>query len=214
MLGGVGSGTECERAAAVMGATVLSAFAMAAVWGQPAWAGEPAAPIPEPEGGVLSVEAQLGLGAPLGLAGAAAELGGRSFGVGAGIGAGVSGMQWAATARYRLWVLDRLNLNIGAGLSGGPYEWVEPFIFDDPARKHWDLALWANGEVSVEVGSRVGLHVRGFAGVGNILNRQDGVCVGDTAGHCSAAHSGDGYILPFVGVALAYGFPVQESHHH
>ena len=197
-----------------MRATLLSAFAIAAVWGQPARSEEQAESIPEPEGGVLSVEAQLGLGAPLGLAGAAAELGGRSFGVSAGIGAGVSGMQWAATARYRLWVMDSLNLSIGAGLSGGPYEWVEPFIFDDPARKHWDLAVWGNGDVGVEVGSRVGLHVRGFAGVGTILNRQAGVCVGDTAAHCLGAHSGDGYILPFIGVAIAYGFPVQESHHH
>jgi hypothetical protein len=67
---------------------------------------------------------------------------------------------------------------------------VEPFIFDDPARKHWDLAVWGNGDVGVEVGSRVGLHLRGFAGVGSCgIAVLDAVVVA-TTGHVSLADRG------------------------
>jgi hypothetical protein len=157
-------------------------------------------------GPTLAVEAQLGLGAPLGLAGGAIEIAGDWFALSAGLGAGVSGLQVGGTARYRLRLARIFNINIGAGLSAGAYEWTEPFIFDNAARKRWDTAYWANGELGFEFGPFSGFRVRPFVGMGSILNRDDAVCIGDAVGHCEAVHSGDGFFLPYLGVALGYVF--------
>jgi len=177
-------------------------FVAAALVPSGAWAQE--SPAPKRRWPTLSVDAQVGLGAPLGLAGVGLEVAGDWLVVGAGVGVGVSGPQMAATARCRLRLHAMINLTVGAGASAGPYEWVEPFIFDDPARKHWDIAVWVNGEIGLELGSPTGLRLRPFVGIGSILNRQAGACVGDTIAHCKGAHSGDGFNLPFVGVAVVY----------
>jgi hypothetical protein len=156
----------------------------------------------------VSFEAQLGLGAPLGLAGGAVEIAGDRLALSAGGGLGVSGPQVAVTARYRFRLARIFNISVGAGVSAGPYEWVEPLVFDNPARKHWDTAFWANGELGFEIGWPIGFHARPFLGVGSILNRQAGVCVGDTATFCQSSHSGDGFILPYAGIAIAYAIAI------
>jgi hypothetical protein len=105
------------------------------------------------------------------LAGGAVEVAGKWFALSAGAGAGASGLRVAATARYRLRLgrIFNINISMGAAVSAGPYDWAEPLVFDDPASKHWDTALGANGELGFEIGPPSGFHVRPAVGIGSIL---------------------------------------------
>ena len=149
----------------------------------------------------LFIEAQLGLGTPGGAAGGALELQAGPLGVSVGAGEGFSGPQVAGMLRYRFWL--KPNINIGAGMSAGRYEWVEFSFYDTAAHKVWDVAYWGNAEVGVEMGSR--FRVRVFAGLGSNLNRDAGACVGITPAVCQKYYGSDGLEVPYIGVAFAYG---------
>jgi hypothetical protein len=162
------------------------------------------APPSDPYPPKLFVEAQLGLGTPVGWAGGALELQVGSLGLSVGVGQGFSGPQVSGMLRYRFWLNPDFNLDIGAGVSAGRYEWVEFAIDDDnPAHKLWDVAFWGNAEVAAEMGSR--FRVRFFVGLGSILNRDAGACVGLTPGVCQKYYSSDGLEELYAGVAFAYG---------
>jgi hypothetical protein len=161
--------------------------------------GSPSAPYSQK----LFVEAQLGLGMPGGAAGGALELQSGPLGLSVGAGEGFSGPQVAGMLRYRFWLKPDANINIGAGLSAGRYEWVEFSFYDTAQHKLWDTAYWANAEAGVEVGSR--FRVRGFAGLGSVLNRDAGVCAGVTPAVCQKYYGSDGLEVLYIGVAFAYG---------
>jgi len=110
----------------------------------------PSAPYPPK----LFVEAQLGLGTPGGAAGGALELQAGPLGLSVDAGEGFSGPQVAGMFRYRFWLKPDFNINIGAGMSAGRYEWVEFSFYDTAEHKLWDVAYWGNAEAGVEMGSR------------------------------------------------------------
>ena len=159
----------------------------------------PSAPYPPK----LFVEAQLGLGTPGGAAGGALEPQAGPLGLSVGAGEGFSGPQVAGMLRYRFWLKPDFNINIGAGMSAGRYEWVEFSFYDTAEHKLWDVAYWGNAEAGVEMGSR--FRVRVVAGLGSILNRDAGACVGITPAVCQKYYGSDGLEVPYIGVAFAYG---------
>jgi hypothetical protein len=166
-----------------------------------AWGADPSPSDPYPP--KLFVEAQLGFGAPAGAAGGGLELQSGPLGFSVGAGEGFSGPQVAGMLRFRFWLKPDFNINIGAGMSAGRYEWVEFGFYDTQAHKLWDVAYWGNAEVGVEMGAR--FRVRVFAGLGSILNRNAGVCADITPAVCQKYYGSDGLEVPYIGVAFTYG---------
>lgn len=154
----------------------------------------------------LAVETQLGVGMPTGYLGVAADVSlNERFAISAGVGAGQSGTQVALMGRYRFHVRDTWNVDVGGGVSFGRYKWIE-LVFDEPAEKLWDRAFWGNAEIGLERPFGDGFHFRLFAGVGTIVNRDDGVCVGTSVTHCETDHRGDGFTMPYAGFAIGWGW--------
>ena len=86
----------------------------------------------------------------------------------------------------------------------GAYTWNE-LVFDHPAQKEWDRAVFANAELSLE--RRFGhFQLRWFAGAAAISNPGGGVCVGENVDHCEDDHQGDGNVFPYTGLALGWGW--------
>jgi hypothetical protein len=119
------------------------------------------------------------------------------FEVGVGVGAGLSGAQFAAMPRLRFG-RGYFAMTLGAGVSGGPLRvpgfcWGEGSCMDDKAN-----ALWINGEIGAQFTSRGGLAFRIFGGVGAVATH--GEC---TSGDCRSI---DDLWLPYLGVSLGHTF--------
>jgi hypothetical protein len=175
----------------------------------PAYAGVTVPRAPEaapPHERRLTLETTFGLGTPVGLAGLGVDFAlNDQFAVSGGFGVNTDGPQYALMARHR-WKLDKWSASVGAGASLGRHVWQE-LVWDNPAQKRWDVAVWGNVELSAE--RRFDEYqVRWFAGAGAILNRSDGKCVGDTVDHCERYHEHDGFAGPYVGVALGWGWDI------
>jgi hypothetical protein len=163
----------------------------------------------------FAIEGHLGVGAPLGLAGAAFDYSpSRWFGAGAGVGVGAAGVQTAAMARLRIPLAEGVGIGVGGGLSGGNYEWVEGGVFsvfiDKPASRMWKPAYWANADVEIEGRFEGGFTLRGYIGRAALLNPSDGACGAGSASevqHCQTFHPvGGGFGLGYAGIAMGYAF--------
>jgi hypothetical protein len=130
----------------------------------------------------FSLEVRLGVAAPTGIVGVAAEL---SFvpqlGVGCGLGSNLVGPEYACWLRTR-GILGRYRnraVTISSGLSTAPFKQTEsPHFFDDqspaPFERDYKHAYWVNTDVGYESRS-YGLVFRVFGGVAALLNPDDGV---------------------------------------
>ena len=112
---------------------------------------------------VLAIEAQLGLGAPTGLAGLGIDVTPHPrVSLNAGAGRGLHALQLAAMARVRpFFITPNIAPGIGAGVSGGDtgtenYGFAASYL-------RFDQAVWVNGEVFFEF-RRGPFHVRPFVG--------------------------------------------------
>ncbi len=156
-----------------------------------------------------AVYAQFGLGTPLGFVGAEAEhMVTPDYAVSVGAGYGTGGPQVGAMVRL-LAGGDRSKFVIGAGASGGNYNWQDylDLSFDDrgPIRKVGTVA-WANLEIGGEHRFRSGFALRYFGGYGRIV-AGDLVCeAGVRHDDCVNFHQDDGKNLIYTGIAVGYAF--------
>ena len=187
-----------------------------------------AAPPPEDEdpwtARPFALEAQVGVGAPHGAAGAAVEWAPtRWLVVGAGTGVAFSGLllgqtwvQEALAIRLRR-CLGTVGLSGGLGWSTGPYAWFydgsrapEGWKASQSILREWRRAHWVNLEVAVEHRRPSGLQLRALLGLGAVMNPAAGVCryyTGDTCDALDAALAdGKGEGTPYFALAVGYGF--------
>lgn len=163
----------------------------------------------------MVLEAQIGLGGPLGWFGAAADYSlHRFFSLNAGIGLGQSGIQIAGMGRLRA-AFGNTAFGFGAGLSGGPYRGGALFANESDAR--WDTAYWLNTEGFWEWRAPTGFALRAFLGSGAMLNTSSGYytgapCVFNGSGTvCGPAKTPvdpkrDTEITVYTGIAMGYAF--------
>ena len=129
----------------------------------------------------LALEAQLGLGAPLGLAGAALDVSpspGFSLNFGAGVGHSTRSLQLAGVARMRIIAAHGFAVGPEAGLAMGRYE--EHIDCPDghcPPEWHWNRAVWGNVGLFLERRSDTGLALRWSFGAASIFNLASAECL-------------------------------------
>jgi hypothetical protein len=156
------------------------------------------------------VEGALGMGAPLGWAGASVvAVPTPVLAVHAGAGLGSQGPQIAAGLRARVALTPREHLSIGGGWSTGQIAVVGDSAFSAlPVmnRKRaptwfWDRAHMVNLDVSFEHDTG-GLILRPFAGLGYVVNdhsaRVNATCLGCSPGPFVR-------VIPYLGFAFAVG---------
>jgi hypothetical protein len=158
----------------------------------------------------FSVEAHVGLGAPLGLLGLGLDASPVPF-FSAMIGVGTNGssLQYAAQGRLRF-PGGNWGFGIGAGASmGGPYTWHEggllSIALDGPAVKKWDRVYWLNVDLFAEHRTASGFLVRGYFGSAQLMNISDGVCTNRDSHdleRCQRAYGNEPLNLLYTGLAL------------
>jgi hypothetical protein len=123
----------------------------------------------------LAVMGQLGFGTPYGDLGVALDWAPVSWWVlSAGGGANTHGAQWALMTRFRA---PHAGAGLGLGVSGGPFGTCGTFCVgggDD--RYHWSHAWWLNVEAGLESDARESYRIRGYIGMGVLLNTAAGSC--------------------------------------
>ena len=147
-----------------------------------------------------------GLGTPVGLMGVELE---RTllpnWSISAGGGWDLSGFQASAMTRLLLGASRRARFTIGAGISGGKYDWKEScFDCDEVAEKIGTVA-WGNLEIGGEHRFESGFALRYFGGYGHIV-AGDLVCTGYATASCVAYHQNDGRDTIYTGIALGGAF--------
>lgn len=158
---------------------------------------------------LLIARGHFGFGTPVGTLGASGELSVLKYAaLQLGVGHNGEGPQLALTGYGRLPVSDTFALDVGAGLSGGPYvhrtNWLDADHSDDTK---WDTAIFLNGEFALETLARSGFSTRWSLGAGRLLNPND-------VSECSSGGEPDtcsdsrkkAYTVPYIGVALGYAF--------
>lgn len=129
----------------------------------------------------LAIEAQLGLGAPLGLAGAAFDWSpspGFSWNAGAGVGESTHSLQLGTAVRLRL--IAAMGFAVGAegGLAVGPYEESSECPSGRcPPAYSWDPAVWGHIGLVLERRTESGLALRWSFGAAGIFNVTAAECV-------------------------------------
>jgi hypothetical protein len=162
----------------------------------------------------LVLEAQFGLGTPLGLAGIAMDYSPVPIlGLNLGVGLGLGGVQYAFASRLRVVRAGRrkqVALYLSGGVSGGAfnteYETLVPVDGsqggESPvAHYHWDAAYWTNLEAGVEIRVRQHLSLRPFAGAAFLLNPSAGTAVIGQYGEVPAPAE---RWIPYMGIAIGY----------
>jgi hypothetical protein len=115
----------------------------------------------------LAIVAHLGVGTPYGGLGGAIDWAPLEWWVmSAGGGVGAEGPQWAAMTRLRD---ARGGGAFGVGFSGGPYHTLN--WSQSSTERTWSHAVWANAELSLENDPRNAYRVRGYFGIGVLLNQ-------------------------------------------
>lgn len=144
----------------------------------------------------LRVKGLAGLATPYGLAGGEFELAGRIFSVAAGLGAGVSGPQFAGMVRARAQG-SLLFIDTGVGLSGGAFSRDSIYVCvlgcADREPSPINTAYWANLELGG--GFQVQpFHMRLFLGASALTNP-------GTFGESRV-------ILPYAGLSIGASLPL------
>jgi hypothetical protein len=169
----------------------------------------------------LSLELQVGLGAPLGLLGGAVDVALlRRWSVTAGVGVSGGGLQLAASTRVRLVGNHRMAFFLETAFSGGNFSMSEDPLgvgedtpeYDDGYYYEVEPAYWLYFGAGYELRfSRSAL--RAFAGWAPLLNPGDAHCVTEESRMrvtCSEAREKWGSVvppwLPYVGVTYGYTF--------
>jgi hypothetical protein len=163
---------------------------------------------------VLSINAQVGLGAPLGLGGIGLDLTPfRWFTIGAGVGYSPhsgstgGGSQAALMSRLRYPFENGTAIALGGGVSTGPYH-ASPFMdYESHTVWTWDRAWWTNVELSIEHRWTNGVELRGFGGVGFLDNPTADTCAIGTYGleKCPLT-ANDAFVstVPYLGLSIGY----------
>lgn len=170
----------------------------------------------------IGVEAQVGLGTPLGFGGVGVDLNLlEPLSLNAGVGVGSDGPQLALMGRAR-WTPNSAAAAsgyTGLGASVGPYlagPDCDAVVCDSGAelpREQWDAAVWANLELGVEqlVGAEHSVSFRGYVGLGRLLNPGGSELSTD---YCAAGSPCGGFNgipmqpwLIYVGMAVGYRTP-------
>ena len=108
-------------------------------------------------------------GGPLGIAGIAVDvLPIPELSLAAGVGAGGSSTQWAATVRPRFFVSRDFAVVAGVGYSRGDYRSFVPFSPDQEFR--YRDCSWANAEIGIEWRFTSHVVVRPFMGVSQLFD--------------------------------------------
>jgi hypothetical protein len=135
----------------------------------------------------LTLEADLGIAAPLGGVGFYADYAlATRLSVGCGVGTNFIGPEGACMARARLFERKRSAFYFGVGVSGGPHRQSDvsrlgllaiplaPLtqIREDlpPAPRDWDFAKWANFEIGFDTRWEKGGTMRAYLGIAALLN--------------------------------------------
>lgn len=169
----------------------------------------------------LALEGQMALGGPVGLLGAAVDVGVAkwlAFNAGVGISARWA-TQLALTPRLR-WLLfststSYIAIGLEAGVSGGPFHAVYPV--DHCARpgseptcdeRRWSWVLWQNTNLTYEMQARH-IHVRFFGGIGIPLasgSQRECSHTLTRGNFCVAAPDALPWKVMNAGIAIGYAF--------
>ncbi|MCC6664699.1 MAG: hypothetical protein IT375_13185 [Polyangiaceae bacterium] len=155
----------------------------------------------------IAVEAQLGLGAPLGLVGVAVDLSpsaGFSWNLGAGISVPGPTLQLGTAVRLRLIPTTGFAVGAEGGLSFGPYSEQSDCPSNDcPPAYSWERAVWGHVGLMLERRSQSGLTLRwsfGGAGIFNVTQADCERC--DATDEPSTWHT----TVPYTLVAAGWAF--------
>jgi hypothetical protein len=167
-------------------------------------------PTPDPWGSLpLVLEAQFGLGAPLGLVGIALDYSPvPAIGINLGVGLGGAGPQYALSTRLRVFRFGHrahFAPYVGLGASAGAYNQTEwGLVGGDPPTTvfHWNTAYWMNLETGMEM--RFGQHfeLRPYAGIGFLLNPD---AASPVPANSPPVEPIDSWAL-YAGIAVGYAF--------
>ena len=155
----------------------------------------------------LALEAQLGLGAPLGLAGAAFDWSpspGFSWNAGAGLGGSARALQLGTAVRLRLFAATGFAVGAEGGLAVGRYEEPTDCPSDRcPPAYAWDRAVWGHIGLLLERRSEAGLTLRWSFGAAGIFNVADAECV-----RCDASDEPNMWhtTVPYTLIAAGWAF--------
>lgn len=189
-----------------MRVAALALVLIVAASGRAAAAGDDASASPF-ESRPTAIFGILGLGTPVGSVGVEMEqmvLPNWSLSAGAGWGA-ANALQGAAMVRW-LVGSPQGKLTIGAGISGGKYQWTDFFCIDcedGPVTKSGTVA-WANLEVGSEIRLSSGLALRFFGGYGHII--AGNLVCDPPATSCGPYYQDAGYDLIYLGGGVGYAF--------
>jgi len=138
----------------------------------------------EPTAHEWGVQLPLGLGMPTGLIGIALDWTPTpKFTLEGGLGADrtfsvlgdTGGFQWSFMPRLHL-ADSGPGLSIGAGISGGSYEWCDSCPFENGDRWRWSQAFWFNFEGALEYRWTSGWGLRLLGGGAKLLNPDNVTC--------------------------------------
>ena len=147
---------------------------------------------------------QFGVGTPIGLAGLEVErMLTPNMAISAGGGFSAMGPQVAVMPRFFFWG-DRSKVFIGAGVSGGDYEWTK-YCYETICAEKRGKVTWGNAEFGAEHRFRSGFAMRYFGGYGRVIGG-DLPCVGDTADDCVRFDQNSGREIVYTGFALGGAF--------
>ncbi|MBI3206626.1 MAG: hypothetical protein HYZ29_34135 [Myxococcales bacterium] len=155
----------------------------------------------------IALEAQLGLGAPLGLVGVAVDLSpsaGFSWNLGAGVSAHAPSLQLGTAVRLRLIPTTGFAVGAEGGLAFGRY--AEPSECprpDCPPTYSWERAVWGHVGLMLERRSASGLSLRWSFGSAGIFNVTQADCV-----RCDATDEPNMWdtTVPYTLVAAGWAF--------
>ena len=110
------------------------------------------------------------------------------------------GFQWSVMPRLRT-PNDGVSLSVGAGMSGGHYEWCDSCPFENGDVWTWSHALWFNFETALEYRWQAGAALRLVIGGADLLNRDDVTCQENRYG-CGDIAPARQSIQPYFGLAV------------
>jgi hypothetical protein len=154
----------------------------------------------------FALETSLGLATPLGIAGVSGEFAVHPrLDLTAGVGLGREGVQLSFMPRFNAFEWGRWDVGVGAGFSIGAYSELDLNLFaldpgDESSVGEWDMAPWANAEVTSSLALSQHLRLRWFYGMSYLLDATPDGCTGGSS--CDEP----GRLLPYFGIGLARQF--------